>query len=155
MVGVHADKGGGAHGHAPRKADRDGLVEPNPLAGHPRGRRGRDRRRRADHGAERRRGGWRRLLDRWSGAARARAAPTVSGPQQVEAPEVVLDRQDLARGETGLPRVLLDRARTDDGAGPRRALADHSDRQAVEDAEAVEETLDLAGGCRELVLGTL
>jgi hypothetical protein len=39
--------------------------------------------------------------------------------------------------------------RADDRARARGALADHADRQAVEDAEAVEQALDFACGCCE------
>src|SRR4029453_10544732 len=63
-----------------------------------------------------------------------------------EAPEVVLDREHLATGEAGMRCVAPDGVRADHGPCARGALADHPDRQAVEDTEAVEEALDLAGG---------
>ena len=57
--------------------------------------------------------------------------------EAVEPPEVVLDREHLEPGEAGLLGVLPHRALAHHRARSRRVLADHADRQAVEDAEAV------------------
>src|SRR5215831_14627650 len=76
-------------------------------------------------------------------------------PQEVEPPELVFDRQRLAAREAGLRGVAADRRLADDRPRPCRAFADHPDGKAVEEAEAVIEALDLAGGRGELVLGAL
>jgi hypothetical protein len=75
--------------------------------------------------------------------------------QQVEAPEVVLDRQHFARGGAGVVCVAADRFAAEHGARARRARPDNSHRQAVEDAKPVEETLGLARGRDEPVFGAL
>src|SRR5439155_19843129 len=75
--------------------------------------------------------------------------------QQVEPPEVVFDRQDFATGEACLLCIPLDRLGPDHRPRTRRAFADHADRQAVEDAEAVVEPFDFACGRRELLLRAL
>ena len=63
--------------------------------------------------------------------------------EPVEAPEVVLDGEHLDVAEAGLGGVGADRVAADHGAGRRGVLVQVPDRQAVQDAEAVVEALDL------------
>src|SRR5215211_9150864 len=71
--------------------------------------------------------------------------------EQIEAPEVVVDGQDVDATEARVGRVRADGVRADDGARGRRVLVEVRDRYAVQDAEAVVESLDLIARSREAI----
>src|SRR6184192_2182406 len=74
-----------------------------------------------------------------------------SGNQAVEAPEVVFNREHLDLLEARFHRVAPEGRGTHHGSGPHASGLGQADRQAVEDAEPVVESLSLAGGCLELI----
>src|SRR3954467_2231556 len=80
---------------------------------------------------------------------------TGSGGQEVEPPDVVLDRRDDALGETGLSRVCPHRFLAHHGAGAGRVASDHPHREAVQDAHAVVQPLHVARVQGELFGGPL
>src|SRR2546422_4211813 len=87
--------------------------------------------------------------------ARMGAEKRVLGLQQVEAPEIVLDRQHLTGRKAGLVCITLDGCCADHRAGSDRAFPNHADGQAVEDTEAVVEPLHFTRRGRERILGAL
>src|SRR5947208_436703 len=74
--------------------------------------------------------------------AAARSTATLRR-QEIEAPEVALDRHDVTAREPGLVGVASNSLGPHHGPRAGGAVPDHPDRQAVEDAEAVVEPLDL------------
>src|ERR1700716_3585920 len=64
--------------------------------------------------------------------------------QEVEPPEVVVDRRDLELGEFRLVRVPAYGVLPHHGAGPGRILPDHPDRQTMQDTEPVVEALHVS-----------
>src|SRR6266536_5597273 len=74
--------------------------------------------------------------------------------EQVEAPEVVFDWQDLTARKPSLACVLPNCVWSDHGPRASCSFPDHADRQAVEDAETVVEPLHLACWDCKGVLGT-
>jgi hypothetical protein len=66
--------------------------------------------------------------------------------ERVEAPEVVLDGEDIDSTEAGLGGVGADRIGADHGAGAGGVVVEEADGQAVKNAEAVVEAFDLVAG---------
>src|SRR5215218_8950855 len=66
--------------------------------------------------------------------------------QEVEAEEVVLDREDLDRLEPGSARELADGRPAQHRSRRLRRLIDHRGRQAMRDAPPVYHPLDLVSG---------
>ena len=73
--------------------------------------------------------------------ARISTPPCSLLSQEVEPPEIVLDRRDLAAPEPGLRRITAHGVLAHDRARARGVFADHAHGKAMQDAEAVVQTL--------------